>query len=135
MQAFTVYSTDEIIKIKIEGLTLSVSPLTYKQKDEIQSLFMNGQALEGAVTSMRYAIKDIEGLKNSDGSKFELKTKAGVIDDRTVDMLLNAPFGTKMNLVCVSLLNGIPSQFLHPETGKPLEGVSFVESRKATRKK
>ena len=135
MQNFTVYSTDDIIKINIEGLTLSVSPLTYKQKDEIQSLFLSNKALEGAVKAMRYAIKDIEGLKNRDGSDFKLKRKAGQLDDRTVDMLLNAPFGTKMNLVCVSLLNGIPDQFLHPETGKPLEGVSYVESGAVSRKK
>ena len=135
MQNFTVYSTDDIIKINIEGLTLSVSPLTYKQKDEIQSLFINRQALEGAVKAMRYAIKDIEGLKNRDGSDFKLKRKAGQLDDKTIDALLNAPFGTKMNLVCVSLLNGIPDQFLHPETGEPLEGVSFVESGTVSRKK
>ena len=135
MQNFTVYSTDDIIKINIEGLTLSVSPLTYKQKDEIQTLFINRDAIGGAVKAMKYAVKNIEGLKNKDGSDFKIKLKAGQLDDKTVDMLLNASFGTKMNLVCVSLLNGIPDQFLHPETGQPLEGVSFVESGAATGKK
>jgi len=135
MQNFTVYSTDDIIEVNVEGLTVSVSPLTYKQKNEIQNLFLNREALEGAILAMRYAIKDIKGLKSRDGKDFKLKTKNNQLDDKTVDMLLNSPVGTKINLVCVSLLNGIPDQFLHPETGQPLDGVSYVESGEVTEKK
>jgi hypothetical protein len=135
MQNFTVYSTDDIIEINVEGLTVSVSPLTYKQKNEIQNLFLNREALEGAVRCMKYAIKDVSGLKNRDGSEFKLKRKNGMLDDKTIDVLLNAQTGTKINLICVSLINGIPDQFLHPETGKPLDGVSFVESGETPEKK
>lgn len=135
MQNFTVYSTDDIIEVNVEGLTVSVSPLTYKQKNEIQNLFLNREALEGAILAMRYAIKDIKGLKSRDGKDFKLKTKNNQLDDKTVDMLLNSPVGTKINLVCVSLLNGIPDQFLHPETGQPLDGVSYVESGEVIEKK
>lgn len=127
MQNFTVYSTDDIIEINVEGLTVCVSPLTYKQKNEIQNLFLNKEALEGAIMAMKYAIKDVRGLKTRDGKDFKVKKKGGLLDDRTVDTLLNSSTGTKINLICVSLLNGIPDQFLHPETGKALEGVSFMD--------
>ena len=104
MQNFTVYSTDDIIEINVEGLTVCVSPLTYKQKNEIQNLFLNKEALEGAIMAMKYAIKDVRGLKTRDGKDFKVKKKGGLLDDRTVDTLLNSSTGTKINLICVSLL-------------------------------
>lgn len=135
MQNFTVYSTDDIIDINVEGLTVSVSPLSYKQKNEIQNLFLSKEALEGAIKCMKYALKDIKGLKNRDGSDFKIKLKNGTLDDKTVDMLLNAPIGGKINIICVSLINGIPDQFMHPETGQPLDGVSYVERGETSAKK
>lgn len=135
MREFTVYSTDDIIDIQVEGLTISVSPLTYKQKNEIQNLFLNREAVEGAVRAMKYAIKDVRGLKTRDGQEFKVKRKNGQLDDKSVDVLLNVPVGTKINLVCVSLLNGIPDQFLNPETGEPLDGVSYVKTGETSEKK
>lgn len=134
MQEFTVFSTDDVIQINVEGLTVSVSPLTYKQKDEIQKLFIERDALGGAVKAMKYAIKDVQGLVRN-GKPLKVKLKNNQLDDKTVDMLLNTPMGTKMNLVCVSLLNGIPKDFLHPETGQPLDGVSYVETKETSSEK
>ena len=133
--SYTVYSTEDIIPIKVEGLTVYVSPLTYKQKDEIQNLFIANKAVEGVVKAMKYAIKDIDGLITPDGNKLKLKLKNGELDDKTIDTLLNTSFGVKLNVVCISLLNGLPKEFIDPQTGEPLEGVEFLSSGESKEKK
>ena len=134
MKNFVVYETNELISINLDGLIVKVSPLNYKQKEEIQSYFNQDKIMEGAATAMKYAIKEISGAKKSDGSDYTLKKEGEYLHSDAIDALLNTSFGPKLNIICIGLLNGIPDKFTNPETRKPLAGVSYVKDGKSGKK-
>jgi hypothetical protein len=37
--------------------------------------------------------------------------------------------------VCLNLINGVPSEFVDPNTGKPLSGVSVIKDNTKAKKK
>ena len=51
-----------------------------------------------------------------------------------MDDLLNVDHDDKLSLVCTSLLNGIPKEFVDPQTGKPIKGIS-IERQSSEKKK
>jgi len=133
-----IRKTTEKIPVKVGELTFKISPLTFEQKCEIQNVLMAGTAisvLKASKLSIKYAVKDIEGLENSDGSKYEVKFDEVGLADETVDDLSNTEISDSLNYMCISLLNGLPRRFEHPVTKEPLKGVSFVETASSEEKK
>lgn len=131
--------TDKI-KIKIHDVTVSVSPLSFAHKGEIQSLMMEAAkgdvkaGLEGTKLCIKYAVKSIEGVEDIDGNKYELEKENGFITDDCVEELLNSEMSAEISLSCIALLNNIPTQILDPTTNKPLKGVKVLRSGKSKAK-
>lgn len=126
-----VYRINDVIDLKINDLIVSISPLNYKVKADMQSYIMAGKPMDAASVALKNAIKKIKGLCLPDGSEYELEFDAsGCLSDSCISDLLNIPEATKLNIVAVSLINGIPQgEFIDAETGKPLEGVKFVKTK------
>ena len=131
-----VYRTTDKISVKIDDITVKISPLSYEQKSVIQSLLISGDPLsvvKAAKESIRYAVKEVSGVEDSDGSVYELMFDEGVLSDSCIDDLLNIDPEDKLSLVCTSLLNGIPKGFVDPQTGKPIDGIT-IERPKSGKK-
>lgn len=78
---------------------------------------------------VKYAIKNVEGLTNKDGTPYELKfidDKKEALTDDCTDELLATAFNDKLIYASKQLLNSIPSEIINPVTGKKLEGVELI---------
>ena len=131
-----IYKTTDRIPVKIDTLTFKISPLSFDQKAEIQAMLISGDAMsvvKAAKTSVKYAVKDVTGVENADGSKYQLEFEGEVLADHCVDDLLNIDQDDKLSLVCTSFLNGIPKDFVDPQTGKKISGITI--QRESSRKK
>jgi len=127
-----IKKTSDKISLKIGELVFKISPLTQLQKTEVNEYLVSGnlkETMKGTTLLLSYALKDIDGVTNDDGTKYVLdKNSEGNLEDHIVDDILNTPFAGEITMVAYNLLNGVPEEFIDPETGKKLEGVDFVKS-------
>lgn len=132
-----VYRVNDTFDIKIGDVVFAISPLNYKVKADMQSYVMAGKPMDAAVLALKNAVKSVSGLKLPDGSNYELEFDAsGQLKDSSIDDLLNIPESGKLNVIAISLVNGMPQgEFIDPETGKPMSGVKFSKKAESTRKK
>jgi len=106
----TIYETSDRINVKVGGVDVTISPLTRKQKADVLAQIVVGEYLEATALAMKYAIKDVEGLEKTDGSKYELKSEVDGLTDDTVDNLLNMTIATDLGQLCIKLANGVPKE-------------------------
>lgn len=133
-----IYRTTDRIPVKIGSITVDVSPLSFEQKADIQAMLMDNNPIsivKAAKQAVKYAVKGISGVKLSDGTNYELDFEGEVLSESCVDDLLNIDQDQKISLVCTTLLNGIPKEFVDPQTGKKIEGISIQRPKVANTKK
>lgn len=129
-----IYKPSDRIAIKIDDVTVKVSPLTYEQKSEVQEYMLgaaNGDfkaGMDGAKLAIKYAIKGIKGVTLADGSKYELEMDNDVLSEECVGDLINSEINSKLTIICCGLLTGVNKNFVDPNTGKKLEGVSIAKN-------
>ena len=87
--------------------------------------------MSAAFYALQCSLKEVEGIEESDGSKYELEMEEGIVSKECMNDLLNLEESQEMQLVAISLLNGIPKEFQNPVTGDKLEGVEFVKEKKS----
>lgn len=130
-----VYRVTDRFDVEIDNIVVSLSPLDYKVKADMQANVIAGKPMDAAVLALKHCIKDVKGLKLADGSDYELKFDGDSLSEDTISDLLNIPESSKLNVIAIGLIHGMPKgEFLDPETHKPMEGVKFVD-KKSTRKK
>lgn len=123
------------VPVKIDDITVKISPLSYLQKLEIQDHMIAAasgdmkSAMLGAAKAIKYSVKDIEGVQDYHGNKFELSfDEQGYLQEECVDNLLNLSQNNKLITVCAAFINGLPEgDLVNPQTGEALEGISFGE--------
>lgn len=133
-----VFKTTDKVELKIDELTVEISPLTFDQKCDIQAVILAGGStaiVKASKLAVKYGVKSIKGLENSDGSEYQVKMDAHGVSDDTIDDIGNTESFNKFAAVCMSLLNGMPKSFDNPNTGEKLDGVSFTKKDEATEKK
>ena len=92
----------------------------------------NQQAI---VKALKVSLKDIKGVVEDDeGTEYKLEFIDGEVSDECINDLLNMPYSNKISTICTSLLAGVPDKILDAE-GKPLEGVSIVKPKVASKPK
>lgn len=122
-----VYRLSDRIKLKVDDIEVVIGPLSIHQKTEVEAASSASGLLKAALTSMKYAIKDIKGLVDADGNPYELaKEEDGSLSEDTLNDLFNLPMSYKLSAISLQLLNSIPDEFLDVNTGKKLEGVEFI---------
>jgi hypothetical protein len=129
-----IYKTTDRIKVKIDDIIVTLAPLTFRQKQEGQSMIISGQkngedhAITKAVIQLiKWSLKGIAGLVDGDGNAYQLKMHNDEVSDESIDDLLNIEMYPKLMTVCTAMSVAVPSQFIGPD-GKPLEGVELVTS-------
>jgi hypothetical protein len=127
-----IHSLKDRINVKIDEITVVISPLSYRQKAEVQSIIArysvskdSNDLIDGSFKALKYAVKDIKGAKNKDKSDYQIKLENGIAEDNSIEELLNSSISNKLTSVALSLLNGIPKEIINPMTGLPLEGVEI----------
>ena len=131
-----VYRVSDRFNVKIGNVTVTMSPLGYKIKADMQSYVIAGKPMDAAVVALKNSVKDIKGLKLPDGSEYQLEfDDAGVLKEECVDDLLNIPESEALNVIAIGLVNGMPQgEFIDPQTKKPMEGVKFVKKASSRKK-
>lgn len=132
-----IYKATDLIPVKVDDLTINVSPLTFEQKMQVQSEILKGGtagAMRGAALACRYAVKSIKGIENGDGSEYEVKTDGGLVTPECWDDLQNVKECSKLITICLNLINGVPDEFVDPETKKRLAGVSIIREKASPKK-
>jgi len=136
-----VYKMSDRIKVKIEDITLHISPLNLEQKADIGNDLVDFQVTKDVrsyskaiVKAVCFALKDIEGVEDSDG-QFKLRfDENGNVDIEDVELLLNSDLSDKIGASCMAFINSIPKE-IRGEDGKPLEGVEILNPLLQTPKK
>lgn len=125
-----IYRVSDRIKVKVDGLVVEISPLTFEQKINVQAEVLKGDpmsAMRGAALAVKYALKGLSGLTCPDGSEYELEFAGGALTDQCLDDLFNLKESEKLALISLNLLQSVPSAFVDPNTGEKIEGVSIVK--------
>jgi hypothetical protein len=132
----TVYTMSDKRQLKIDDVTITISPLDYKTKADMQACVIAGRPMDAAVLALKHSIKGVSGLKLEDGSGYSLPMDPdGTVSDAGINDLLNIPQSSRLSAVCISLIHGMPQgEFIDPETGKPIKGVKFVKRGAAGKK-
>ena len=133
-----IYKVNDIIPLKIDGLVVNISPLSFEQKMDIQAEILKGDsqsAMQAAARAVKYSVKSVKGFENADGSEYQISLIDNKITDECWDELQNVEQAQKLIMVCLNLLNGIPSEFVDPNTGKALDGVSILKDKTKGKKK
>lgn len=137
----TVYNVDQKFSIDIktdneEVVRFIVQPLRYRQKAKINSQsvsFDKGETFidQGLSTflTLKYSIKDIEGLVDSEGNKFKLEFESegddAILTDDCLESLLNSELGFVLNFYAKDAIVSTPHKIKNPVTLKPLDYVEF----------
>lgn len=132
-----IYRLSDRIKLKIDDLIVIISPLSIHQKASVEEVASSAGLIKGTIEAIRYSVKDISGLKDSEGNDYELQyDENGNLSDESLNDLFNIEQSFKLSAVALNLVNSVPEVFSDPNTGKPLQGVEFIQSEeKAPRKK
>lgn len=101
-----------------------LAPLTMAQKAEIKDCrqlkggVMVLDGLKASALAVKYSLKDVEGLEDSDGQTFKLEftdnTQDALTDD-CVESLLNAEVSTVLMLACSNLIHQVYSKLTYPD--------------------
>jgi hypothetical protein len=132
-----IRKTTEKISVQVGELVFKITPLTFEQKCEIQTVLAAGTTtaiLKASKLAMKFSVKEIVGLENCDGSEYQVTFDDVGLSDEVINDLGNSEVSDRLNYMCISLLNGIPKQFENPITKQPLDGVSFVDEASPEKK-
>jgi hypothetical protein len=129
-----IYKRSDRITVKINDVTLKLAPLSIDEKTEIQQAMLNGRAkadlkevTRGTALSLKYSIKGISGLLDSDDNEYKLQfDDKGYLTDDCVSDLLNLEFQDKIVMICCTLPGGVPAQFTDTK-GNKIEGVEILK--------
>lgn len=135
-----IYRRSDKLKIKIDDITIEVSPLSVDQKSEIQELMVKGRVKgdvravnQGLSLILKYGLKGISGVETHNGEAYALKFENGELIDECISDLMNMEVSEKIALVCTALVNKIPKEFTDTN-GNKLEGVEFIKENSEEKK-
>lgn len=137
-----IYKLSDRIPIKIGDVIFKLAPFSQDQRTQIHGCYTHesGSQVEhtqkAMFLSIKFAVKEVEGLEYADGSKYDLKfEKDGSLTDECVNELLNMGKSVFLGLACLEFLNGIPEKIIDRQTGKEIKGVEILPVEGVKKKK
>ena len=127
-----IYKTNEKIEVKIDDISVFISPLSYQQKIALHPSFMAAatgdleKGMEAVLITLKMSVKDIKGLYDDKG-EWKLTLVDGQMSDEDANDLLNLPISNKLQAVVTALIAGVPTVIMDGKV--PMEGVSIVQSK------
>ena len=127
-----IYRLSDRINLKVDDLEIVIGPLSIHQKASVEEVNASSGLIKASIEAMKYAIKDIKGLQDSEGNDYELQREEdGSLAEETLNDLFNLENSYKLIAISLNLLNNVPDEFIDVNTGRPLEGVEFIVDKKA----
>ena len=127
-----IFRTSDRIPVKIGDLSIIVSPLSFAQKTELQTIMLSAandpmRAVKGAAMAIRFAVKGVTGVETMDGEPWTPTFDAdGLLSEESCDELLNLEENPKLIALCTQLVAGVPvNGVLDPHTRKPMDGITL----------
>ena len=125
-----IYKASDRVEVKIGDITVKIAPLTLLQKNEVQRLMLDGQKAsdilklnDSILLAIRYCLKDIQGVKDSDENDYQLEFDSNMLTENCVNDLMNMEESQNLIKVASTFIAGIPKSF-------DIEGVSIVSKGK-----
>ncbi len=130
-----IYKRSDRVVVKIDEVTVKLAPLSLDQKTQIQHAMILGrgkgdikEATRGIALAMKFSVKALEGVEDSDGNPYVLQFEAdGGLTDECIDDLMNLELAKKLTMVSVAMVNGVPTKFTDADD-KEIEGVHIVKA-------
>lgn len=129
-----------LLDLKVGDIVFTITPLTYQQKAEIQSVGMKSggatyeDATQALALTIKYMIKDIKGIRDHKGNKFKLKFDGDFVSEDSISDIINLPnMGLLHRVTSNWALNGATTN-LEEIFGESIEGIEFVSKGKMPKK-
>jgi hypothetical protein len=124
---------NEKIKIKLEDVTVIVTPLSGSKKIEMTSMVKASK--EGKLTVdkaaqelflVKHSVKALEGLKDLDDKEYQLSftEEGGPLTDECAEEVLSFLVNTYFTIAMVQSMKGLFGVVTNPYNGMTLEGIS-----------
>jgi hypothetical protein len=131
-----IYRLTDTLEFKIGEITIKVSPLSQKQKADVNAEMIKLQSEDinikvgyrGLYLCIKYALKGISGLETMDGKEYKLDFEDGVLTDQCVDELLNLDISPEIAAVCTQFMRKVSEKITDAE-GNELKGIEFINPR------
>lgn len=124
-----IFKAGQKYSLKLGDLVFVVTPLTFSQKteilDEIGRAQVTGdkkQIVRASMETIRYALKDIKGFVNDDGTPWVPEFEEEKLSMDSLEVVLNVAATQPMLDTISSFINGVPSSLP--------DGVSWAEQKK-----
>jgi hypothetical protein len=124
-------------KIKLEGVTITVAPLSGRQKLEMTSMIKqheNGKLYIDKASQehflVKYSIKEVEGLKDYDGKDYVLDFHSDSLSDDCAEEVLSFLVNTYFTVANTQIISGLFGEVINPITGKAIKGISVERVEK-----
>lgn len=122
---------DERFKINLGEVSLTVSPLSGRQKLEMTSMLRQGSDGKFYIDKasqehflVKHSIKGVEGLKDLDDKDYDLRFDGKCLTDECAEELLAFLVNTMFTFANTQAMNGLFGEVVNPFTGEKLNGVS-----------
>ena len=110
-----IYKTTDKVNFKVGDAMFTIVPLSRLQKMDILSISSRKESglaidsgMEMTALSMKYSIKDVQGLKDGDGDEYKvLFDDQGYLTEQSVDDLFNIEEALPLMTAMASLTSGI----------------------------
>ena len=118
------------INLAIGGVTFTLAPLNYLQKQELAGCtkMIGGEEhydlVKAQALYIKYSLKKVAGIEGFDGKEYELEFNGDYLTDDCVSEILNLEIKDKLTTAAWQLLNGV-RDLKNPIDGEPLEGVEM----------
>lgn len=126
-------------KIKLEGVTVMVAPLSGRQKLEMTSmikqredgkLYIDKPSQEHYL--IKHSVKSIEGIQDYDGKDYVLDFDGDSLSDDCAEEVLSFLVNTYFTVANTQIISGIMGDVINPISGKPIEGIMIERLEKVS---
>lgn len=126
-------------KIKMEGVTVTVSPLSGRQKLEMTSMIKQREdgklyidKASQELYLVKHSVKAIEGLTDYDEKDYVLHFDGDSLSDDCAEEILGFLVNTYFTTANTQAMNGIFGDVLNPMTGESIKGIEVERVVKAS---
>ena len=142
-----IYRLTDRIPVKVGTVTFWLSPLSAEQKGNLLSLTSKAaghereESLKGAVLTIRYSLKKLEGVENADGTPYELQFgEDGLVTEESAIEVISLQASSKVIALALQwFIDRVksPAEIVeqNPGIGETLDGVEVDFSKVVNLKK
>ena len=104
----------KLIRRKLHDVEIALKPLSVEQMLDVFSIMstnVNDIAanMKAGILAIKYSLKEIKGLKDYNGDEIVLQFKDDILEDETMNLLVNSNLSQPLIAVASALVQGAPT--------------------------